>query len=266
MRLGSNRLTLLLAHGLQESEARVYLTLLDHASMTATTLAKAARVPRSYLYNVIHELHTRGLVDILLVGGKRAYRARPFEQFLIKQAEELREKLADMERQRTSLASALQPPPLEPTLVPEAGEIRILLGRRAVAREIEELLHSAKKRVAIECSEGGVERVGRHLQSLLASRFCGQVELELHVHLPPGAAQEFLGGEAAKAGRIQAYALKTASPALAFIADDATLLLVHPIPDSADVRQGRDFAIVTNDVVFVESRLRLLRQASQPMS
>lgn len=261
MRLGSDRLSLLLAHGFQESEARVYLTLIDHPSMTASTLAKAARVPRSYLYNVIQDLHTRGLVDIIMTEGKRSYRARPFEQFLARQAEALREKLVDVERQRTSLASALQPPPLEPTNVPEAGEVRILMGRRAVAREIEELLYSAKERIVIECSEGGVERVGRHLQSLLALPLPQHRHCEVHVYLPPGAAPEFLGGDVSREHRVRTHAMTSASPALVFIADDARLILVHPIPDSGDLRQGRDFAIVTNDAIFVKSRLHLLREA-----
>lgn len=264
MRLGSNRRSLLLAHGLQESEARVYLALIDHPSLTASTLAKAARVPRSYLYNVLQDLHARGLVEIILVAGKRSYRARPFDRFLAREAEKLKDKLSQLEGEMKTFGEALQPPPIEPTVVPEAGEVRLVIGRRAVAREIEELLHAARGLAAVECSQGGVERVGRHLQSLLESPLAVDGSLRVEVYLPPNTPREFLGGEVAASRRVVTRTMRTPSPVLVFFADDDRMLLVHPVPDSGELRQGRDFGILTNDPSFVVSRLQLLRDASEP--
>lgn len=259
MRLASNRLSVLLAHGLQESEARVYLALLDSPALTASTLAKAARVPRSYLYNVLQELHSRGLVDILLTGGKRSYRALPFEGFLAREAEQLRERVAQIETEMRTLAGVFRPPPPDAAAATEAGEVRVVLGRRAVAREIEDLLQSAVEHVAIGASPGGVERAGRHLADLLAPTQRGP---HVEVYLPPGVAREFLGSEVAASPRLRTSNLRSPLPALAFVADRTRMLTVHPLPDSEDLRHGRDLALFTSDPAFVQSWLQLLRDAS----
>lgn len=262
MRLSSNRLSVLLSHGLQESEARVYLALIDHSSLAASTLAKAARVPRSYLYNVLQDLHARGLVDILVAGGKRTYRARPFDEFLAREAEELRARLAELDVEIRTLTGVMSPPALEPTVLPEAGEVRVLIGRQAVAREIEDILHHAATRVVIEASQGGLERVGKHVHSLIVSPLLPH-GMEIVVYLPPGAAREFLGGEVATSTRVVTRHLRSPSPTLVVCADGDRLLLIHPMPDSADLRLGRDFALYTSDRAFIESRLQLLRDASE---
>lgn len=262
MRLATDRFSVLLGHGFQESEARVYLALLDHPCLGASTLAKTARVPRSYLYNVLQDLHSRGLVDILLIGGKRSYRARPLDDFLSKKAEGLREQLAHLEGEMKTLREVFRPPPLEPMIAPEAGEVRVVLGRRAVAREIEGLLQSAKRRIVVECSQGGVERVGRHLQSLLGSK-PEREHARVEVYLPPGAAPEFLGSNVAASPLVHAKVMSTPSPTLVFVADQDRMLVIHPVPDSADLRQGQDFAISTSDSAFIESRLQLLFDASE---
>lgn len=259
MRLTSSRVGLLLAHGLSDSEARVYLALLEHPGLPAATLAKMTSVPRSHLYTVLQDLHAHGLVDVLLDGKSRLYRAKPISDFLDKQAAELRGRLAEVEHQRATMAEAFQPPPYE-AKPEDAGEMQLLIGRRAVAREIDNMLQDASARIVIGASSGSVERVGRHLASALEATPGGSTRF--HVHLPPGAHPEMLGGDVASHPRVTTSRLRTALPTLGVAKDGAGMLFVHPIPDAPDLRAGRDVAVLTTDAAFSATYVRLLEAAS----
>src|SRR5437879_6992338 len=52
-------------HGLTEYQARVYLTLLDLGSATASQISPLSKVPRTRIYAAMQQLHEKGLVQIL---------------------------------------------------------------------------------------------------------------------------------------------------------------------------------------------------------
>src|SRR5438552_9260427 len=128
------------AFGLSETSARVYLILVDQPSMTAAALASASDVPRSHLYNIVQELHGLGLVEVIVEESRRSFRAKPFCEFLARLATDLRSELAAMENAAANFAPKLEPPPLKPLGDLEGGEVRLVLGRKAVASTIDDLL------------------------------------------------------------------------------------------------------------------------------
>lgn len=168
--LASDGLGLLLAHGLHESEARTYLTLLKHPSITAGALSKIANVPRSHLYKVLQDLQNRGLAEVLLQGSARSYRARPLRGFLEGRETELQRQLGELSREIATVAEAFEPPPLDRIGEPGTGDVRIIVGRSAIAREIDEMLNAATDRVVLAGSAKGFERVLRHTIYACVSR------------------------------------------------------------------------------------------------
>lgn len=259
------RLRALVSHGLSESGARVYLTLLEHPHMTAATIAKVTGVPRSHLYKVLDDLHGEGLADILLESGSRSYRARPFGDYLERRAQDLRERLAQLETHVATLADSMRPPPAA-NVLPEGGEVRLILGRRMVARQVDELLDSARQEVIVGVSDHAAERVARHLSPCWESwRKSGRVP-EVTVIVPRDSTSDPASWAPPEGGRVDVRHIESPRPALSFVVDGRQLLLVHPIPDSSDVRSGRDFAVHSTDVAFVMSQRGLLLHASRAAS
>lgn len=253
----ADRLFLLIGHGLQESEARVYLALIEHASLPASRLSQAAGVPRSYLYHVVQDLHEKGLVDILIHGSKREYRARPFSAFVEHKLAQTRERVTFLEQEARSLAR-LRPPELHRVAPREAGEVRLLIGRKQLAREVDAVLSRARESIAIETTLPGIPRVARHLRNRDAV-----AAVTIEVFLPADAAKAALPPDLTSGARVAFLPPEVPGRTLMVSSDGRELLLSHPIPDSEEQHRGHDFGIYTTDTAFIEQRVALLRAASK---
>src|SRR5439155_863904 len=77
------------AHGRTACQARVYLTLLDLGSATASQISPISKVPRTRIYATMQQLHEKGLVQILPETPLR-YKAVPFATYLQALADDLR--------------------------------------------------------------------------------------------------------------------------------------------------------------------------------
>lgn len=254
MRIAADRLAVLLEHGLSEYQARVYLALLEFPSVAAGALAKSAQVPRNRLYEILEELQSIGLADVI-VGETRTYRARPISSFLDRASAELRERIAKMEHQRAYMDIAFQPPALVSEADDlEAGSTRAVITRRAIAREIDRLVDGARTSIVASSSVNGWERVFRHLDSIPAD---GRVSVEIFVPL----AARRLGGVERMTER-WGEAVKWIAPSLrtiSFAVDGRELLSVHPLPDDDALRVGRDFGILTTNATFLHDHVEMLR-------
>lgn len=256
MRVSMDRLGVLTEYGLSEYQARVYLALLEFPSVPAGALAKAAQVPRNRLYEVLEELQSMGLADIILE-DTRKYRARPISSFLDRAVSDLRDRIGKIEGQKAYLDLAFHPPEMSHADDLEAGSTRVAMSRRAVAREIDRLVESAQTSLVAACSVGGWERVFRHLEKLDPD---GPVTVEIYVPR-----------EAASAGGVERLAerwgaaVRWIEPPLRSIAlaiDERELMLVHPVPDDATLRTGQDFALLTTNAALVGDQIALLRSAT----
>src|SRR5213593_2696605 len=129
MPINAERIRKLMDHGLTEYQARVYLTLLDLDTATASQVTPHARVPRTRIYATMQQLHEKGLVEIIPETPLR-YKAVPFEQFLGKTVEELRERAGNLERTIESLAKEFA---VVGQIAPEEkGRFEAIYGRRNV--------------------------------------------------------------------------------------------------------------------------------------
>ena len=259
----SRRLSVLTDYGLKETEAKAYLALLEHSCLGAAALGEAANVPRSHLYKVLQDLHSYGLVDVLLREDARVYRARPFSAYLERRASELRERLARMEEDIRTLGDAFVPPPMENESA-AVGDIRLMVGRRAVSREIDSLLSAATSEVLLACSDTTRARLARHLRTAWEAWREQAAWPRVTVILPLGMA---IDGDLALAlnGRsVEVRMFAMHRPMLSFVADHARMVLVHPMPDTSAGGNGRDFALFSDDPAFVQGHAALLLAGSQP--
>jgi sugar-specific transcriptional regulator TrmB len=262
MRITTDRIGVLVEYGLTEYQARVYLALLEFPSMQAGSLAKASQVPRNRLYEVLEELQSLGLVEIIL-DETRKYRAKPLSEYLDRTVGDLRSRIGEIEARRDYLTVAFEPPALGEAEDMEAGLTRVVLGRRAVAREIDRLVDAARNSIFASASVGGSERVARHLVDAGKPEDPG---LQVEVYLPRSAA--LAGGLERHGEALQRAVTWVEVPlrSIVFVADEREMLLVNPIPDDDRLRVGRDFGLLTTNPALVHDQLRLIRQAAAPIS
>lgn len=255
-----NRLASLTSFGLSDTSARVYLALVDEPCMTASALASAANVPRSHLYNVVRDLQALDLVEVLAEESRRSFRAKPITSFLARRARDLEAEVRSLRVAERDLAPLMQPPPMDRTLDIEAGEVRLVIGRAAVANEIDGILSAAHTSVTVSASSHGTIRMARHL-----GRWKEATQAK---HIRPTVYLPELGVAAADAKpfpveSVDVRRLHARLPFISVIVDHTALLAVHPIPDSSDERIGRDFGIYTSDHTFARAHEVLLAEAAR---
>lgn len=256
---------MLLEHGLHESEAKVYLALLEQPRMNAGSLAKAAVVRRSHLYKVLEDLQEQGLVEVFADQGSRAYRARPFSEYLDRKATDLRRRLVELEEQRVALTEVLRPPSTE-IVAPDAGDVRLLLGRRAVARELDSILATAETSILLGLSQGSVDRAARFLAPHWPGWQARGRAPRVTVILPPDTMPSIDWARLPEGGTAEVRWFTHPRQVISVVVDRQRLIVVHPIPDSADPLAGRDFALVTDDRAISGSKEDLLLAASSTRS
>lgn len=254
MRVDTNpRLASLLGLGLTEAGAKVYLALLQHPRMSAAALVKAAGVPRSHVYRVLDELHVVGLVEVIADEARRSFRARPLSDYLQEALARHETKMQMTRAAIENLGDEFSPPPADGDGGATANA-RILLGRRAVAREIDAFIDSAQSELVVGACERGWARMRAHL-----SRGENGAGRSIRARVAPAV----LADAAATLGSgSDVRALRAPIAALILVIDRASVLLVHPIPNSIETRTGSDFGTVVTDPVIAESQVLLLDAAA----
>lgn len=151
------RLALLESFGLEGYQARAYLALLDLGPAAAREVGARSSVPQGRIYDVLDKLHARGLVEVLPESPKR-YRAVAFADFVGRELEGHRERVAALERDRGELVDALRRP--EP---PRAGGpgFAVVRGRPHVLERQVRLVEEALREVWVLGPEGSGHRLRR---------------------------------------------------------------------------------------------------------
>lgn len=254
MRLMAERLSILQECDLTESQARVYLALLDYPSGTASSLAKAAQLPRNRLYEILEELNGMGLVDIILEEPRR-YRGKPIDAFLTRCVNELRGKIDRLESRRSYLVAAFEPREQLTMDDHERGTTQAITGRRAVAQEIERMIMDARREIVIAGSSGGSLRLARHLLE------AGTLPPGLHIELyAPSAAAASGGWETfLESGLAEVRWVDVPRATIVLAIDQEEMLRVHPVPDDDKMHAGQDFALLTNSLAIIHDELHGIR-------
>lgn len=250
MRLMSERLSMLQECDLTESQSRVYLALIEYPANTASSLAKAAQIPRNRLYEILEELNGLGLVDIILEEPRR-YRGRPIDSFLTRCTSELRAKIERLEARRAYLTAAFEP---REQLTPddlERGTTQAVTGRRAVAQEIDRMIGEARREIVLAGSSGGALRLAKHL--LEARPLPAGLNVELYA--PASSAQNGGWENFLEGGIAEVRWIDVARATIVLVVDQEEMLRIHPLPDDDRTHVGQDFALLTNSLAIIHDEL-----------
>jgi predicted transcriptional regulator len=109
---GQNSVTGLQQLGFNETEARLYVALLQHEPLTGYELAKTSGVPRANVYGVLRKLEQRGAVARVEASGGRRYAAVPFNEVLDKLRERYEQAMAHSRAALESLTPAAAQTPV----------------------------------------------------------------------------------------------------------------------------------------------------------
>ena len=253
----TERVRWLLTLGLTEHQARTYVTALDRPGAPAGALARLSGVPRNRVYDAIDELRALGLMDVTL-GPQREHFARPLGRFLDGRASDLRRSIEDIERQRTFVASAFDSrAPVTPGRT--EGRTFSVVGRAAVAREIDRMVESARAHVVAMASPGGASRLVRHIAPAV------ERGLSVTLLVPRSAREDGAFDASIEHGRSIVW-VDEEVPSISFVTDTDEAIVVDPVPDDAAHRMGMDRAVLTTRPAFVRERLAFLRLAASPSS
>lgn len=98
--------------GFNESEARLYVALLQRQPLTGYELAKVSGVPRPNVYGVLQKLEQRGAVVRLDNPDGTRYAPVPFDELLQRLRQRYEQALTEAEQALTAVAPAVAPPPI----------------------------------------------------------------------------------------------------------------------------------------------------------
>jgi hypothetical protein len=146
----------LVNYGLNEYEAKAYLTLLQFGTSVAGDLARRSGIPRPRIYDTLQRLIDGSLVSEI-EGSPRSYIPLPLDDFLRRQEAELR-------RRQDLLRAGLKPQRSE-TMTPGLFHI---LDDAKIYRVIEDLIEAAERRLHLQLSGPDLDQVSAALERNVA--------------------------------------------------------------------------------------------------
>lgn len=241
--INQERIQRLKEFGLTDYQARVYLTLLDLGTASASQVPALSRVPRTRIYATVRQLHDKGLVQILPEKPLR-YTAIPFSAYLDNLAEEFRGRADRIDANRDRLAQEFRV--LASEAVETRGRFEAIYGRRNVRKRIVEMYMRAQREIITVGSARSPGRVFRSFAQELADRSRAGVKVKLAFHLTP----ENTEGIRALQRYGEVRLIDFFVPICRHGVDDREFLMSHPIPDDDSSTRGEDIAIWTDDAAI----------------
>ena len=246
MPINADRIRKLMDHGLTEYQARVYLTLLDLDTATASQVTPHARVPRTRIYATMQQLHEKGLVEIIPETPLR-YKAVPFARFLEKTAEELRERAESLEKNVESLAKEFA---VIGQIAPEEkGRFEAIYGRRNARERLIKMYENVEKSWIGIGTSRSPGRVMRGFGEYITDK--AQKGVRFRYAFPVTAENQKDVDRLAKYAEIRSVDFHV--PMYMHVADAREFIMSHPIPDDDSFYRGDDICIWTDDKALAQA-------------
>ncbi len=230
-------------YGLTEYEARAYLALLELSGGTAREVASLSRVPRTKIYQVLDDLHSKRLAEVIPERPKK-YLAVPFEEYLARFESEYKDKLDKIAKDRVLAREELVPSGGRETTT--TGTFQVFKGRKNVTTKVEEMLGDAETEVFHVGTSAAAKRFQYHSPILEDLEEAG-VALRL---MFPVENNESALKELSESCEVRVRPSEGHGAAI-LVVDDRVALVWHPVPDDGHVFQGDDMAMWTDDEVVV---------------
>ena len=141
--------------GLGSYEIKVYISLLEKGSMTASEISKKSNVPYSKIYEVLNSLEGRGWVESNSSRPQKFFPNSP--QTAAVTTRTLIEKKMDSNNE---LIIRELMPIYEKTGIKERPEIWVVMGLFNIANKVQEIIQNCKKELLVALPQGAENIVG----------------------------------------------------------------------------------------------------------
>jgi len=248
--INTDRIRKLMEFGLTEYQARVYLTLLDLGTATASQVPSLSRVPRTRIYATMRQLHEKGLVEIVPESPLR-YKAAPFASFLRSMAADLRSRASQLESNLESLSREFAIMALSE---PETrGRFEAIYGRRNVRERLIKMYDMATN---VIFGIGTLKSPGRILRAFgpnIIEKSRHGVSLKYAYRFTP----ENLDDVKVLLRYGEVRNIDFVMPVYMHAVDEKEFLMSHPIPDDESFYRGDDIAIWTDDAAIARAMSKM---------
>ncbi len=244
--INQDRLRKMTEHGLTEYQARVYLTLLDLGSATASQISPISKVPRTRIYATMQQLHEKGLVQILPETPLR-YKAVPFATYLQALADDLRSRAKQIDSGLETLAREFA---ISAEREPESrGRFEAIYGRKNVRERLLHMYDGATREViGIGTTKSPGRILGAFMPDLVDKAKQG-VRLRYAFCFTPDNRDDVR----TLLKHAEVRHIDFMMPVYMHVFDGKEFLMSHPIPDDDSSYRGDDIAIWTDDPAIADA-------------
>lgn len=239
------RLKVLNEFGLTDNQAKVYLALLSFDTALANQIPSVSQVPRTKIYEIMRQLHEKGLVQIIPETPLR-YKAVPFEKYLEKRINELRDRLNELETSKGELIEGFKLVHREPE---EQGRFEVFYGRRNVRDKLKEMYSLAREEILTLGTEKAPARIMKTLLYDIEDKKEEGVQLKFAFPITDSNIDRI--ARLSEFGTIKH--LEKGPMINLTIIDNSQCIMIHRIPDDENPVKGEDTALWTNDSAIVNA-------------
>lgn len=248
MPINPDRLKKLQDLGLTEYQARVYLTLLDLGSATASQIPTLSRVPRTRIYVTMAQLHEKGLVNIIPERPLK-YEPIPISEYLTRRVVELRDGAKNMEGNIETFSDEFSV--LGDKEPEQKSRFEAIYGRRNFRDKLKEMYSAAEEDVFFIGTAKSALRLFNMLIPLLEDRKKDKVKFRFIFPVNPENREKVQ--EISKYAEVRHTYM---NPLIDWtIVDSKDMAISHPVPNDENSYKGDDVTIWTNDVAMVSTRV-----------
>lgn len=237
-------------YGLTEYQARVYLTLLDLGTATASQMPPLSRVPRTRIYSTMQQLHEKGLVDILPEAPLR-YKPVPFAAYVRGLTEDLRRRAGQLDANLDALSREFAILAREEP--EDRGAFEAIYGRRNVRERLIKMYDSAATEVIGIGTTRSPGRILRAFGPNLIQRNRAGVSLKYAFCFTPENREDVV----ALLRHAEIRHIDFLMPVYMHVVDGREFLMSHPIPDDDSFYKGDDIAIWTDDPALARAMAQM---------
>lgn len=195
-----------------DKEAKAYITLLKHPTVSATNLAKHLPFDRRTVYDVLSQLYQKGYVSQYKENNVTKYYATN-PKVLLKEFEEKKKRIEEL----IPLLQTLQPT--------KKQSVELLKGRRGFISVLEEI----KEKQCMHYAFGSIETATQKLQALIQEYLNIYENLELPEKI---IFEEGYKHKSLKKGEYRYLPKEMVPPTAAVIYDDTTILFLNDNEDT----------------------------------
>lgn len=129
--------------GLTNSEIEVYLNLVSHGESLASEIALRVRISRTYIYDAIQNLISKGLITYVIKNGRKYFKALEVEKLF----EYLDERTAQLQKQKEEVKNLVQELKLIQKPLEEKPVVEVFEGKEGLKTILNDIVKTGKDAV-----------------------------------------------------------------------------------------------------------------------